>query len=291
MNVIELKKIKDCKGFIGKKPSRQDYDVLVKDPTVFKLNGDVVAIYDKLPNERTKDAERVARTTKINKSRRQGSGVPTISSVFGAVPKNGVRNYKCSGAIRNKSEKTNFLRITKLAELLADQYKKHMPIQYEKDVEVVLDLVEKDYLFKDFPFSTFNANVNQLIKYHTDSGNVKGVMSNVLISRHGVSGGELVFPEYGFALAQENGFYSVFDGQKEIHGVAECKFMSKDAYRCSFVFYTLEQMKNCDLYRYEIEKEKTFLTKKNENRSKTFGMSEKEFTKFTAKENRKKVLK
>lgn len=288
MNVIELKKIKDCKHFIGGKPSKQDYNVLIKRPTIFKLNGRVVAIYDKLPSEKIKYAEKVARTTKTQKSFRQHSGVPTVSSVFGSVPKNGIRRSKCMPASRNKKEKSNFFRITKLAELLANEYEKHMPAQYKKDAQVVYDLVEKDYLFKGLPFSTFNANVNQLIKYHTDSGNFKGVMSNVLISRYGVSGGELVFPEYGFALAQENGFYSVFDGQKEIHGVAECKFVSKDAYRCSFVFYTLEQMKNCDLYRYEIEKEKRLLTKKNVNRSKTFGMTPKEFSKFQQKESQKK---
>lgn len=288
MKKIEITKIKDCKGLIGETPKKTDYTMLIKEPTIFTVNNKTVAIYDRLNSKHNATAKQVALSTKVNKTRRQGSGVPTQSSVFGAVPKNGVRNYKCSGAQRNITEKLNFLKITHLAEILAEQYKKFMPENYKEDVNTISSSIEKDYLFKGLPFSTFNANVNQLIRYHTDSGNVKGVMSNVLISRSGVSGGELVFPEYGFALAQEDGFYSVFNGQKEVHGVAECKFVAKNAYRCSFVFYTLDQMKNCNTYKHEMKNESTALTQKNNNRVETFGMTSNEFVRWVSDKHKNK---
>jgi len=279
MKIYEIAKNKDCKALIGTQPLREHYVELIKEPTKFVFEGKVVAVYDKIDKKISTYAKKISVTTKPNKSRRQGSGVPTISSVFGSMPKNGVRSASCKGTLRNKEEKENFLLITKMAEALSENYKALLPEQYAEDKKNVFSLIESDYLFKGMPFTTYNANKNQLIKYHVDKGNLKGVMSNVLISRQGVSGGELVFPEYGFALAQEDGFYSIFDGQKEIHGVADCKFVSAEAYRCSFVFYTLEQMKHCKPYLQEIEEEKKHFTKKNKNRSKTFGMSKSDFLK------------
>jgi len=277
MKTIEIKKTKDRKELIGTKPLKEHYNVLITEPTILTKDGKIVAVYDKIPESYKELAKKISVTTNPNRSKRQGSGVPTVSSVFGAIAKNGVRIATCRGTTRNKNEKENFAAITKLAKLVSDKYKEILPEQYKKDVEITRSLVEADYLFGDLPFTTFNANKNQLIKYHIDRGNLKGVMSNVLISRQGVSGGELVFPEYGFAFAQQDGFYSVFDGEKEVHGVADCKFISKDAYRCSFVFYTLDQMKHCAPYLEEMESEKKHYTKKNNNRSKTFGMSKKEF--------------
>lgn len=284
MRIYNIKKVKDCRDFIGKQPLKSHYTELIKEPTKFILDGKVVAIYDKVENEIRDFAKKISLTTKVVKNYRAGSGVPTTSSVFGAIPKDSLRHSTCKGAKRNKTEKDNFLLITKIAESISKKYEYYLPYQYKEDKKRVLSMIEKDYLFKNMPFTTYNANKNQIIKYHVDGGNVKGVLSNVLISRQGVSGGELIFPEYGFALAQEDGFYSIFDGQKEIHGVADCKFMSKDAYRCSFVFYTLEQMKHCKPYLQEIESEKQHYTTKNKNRGKTFGMSVKDFKRGKFKE-------
>lgn len=284
MRIYNIKKVKDCRDFIGKQPLKSHYTELIKEPTKFVLDGKVVAIYDKVEEDVKAFAKKISVTTNPNKSRRSGSGVRTSSSVFGAVPKNGIRNTTCKGAIRNKREKNNFSLITKVAESISKKYKYYLPEQYAHDKKTVTSIIESDYLFKNMPFTTYNANKNQIIRYHVDRGNLHGVMSNVLISRQGVSGGELIFPEYGFALAQEDGFYSIFDGQKEIHGVADCKFMSKDAYRCSFVFYTLEQMKHCKPYLQEIESEKQHYTTKNKNRKKTFGMSVKDFKRGKFKE-------
>jgi hypothetical protein len=277
MKTIEIKKIKDCKELIGTKPLKEHYSVLISEPTILTKEGVVVAVYDKITENYKRLAKNISVTTVPNKSKRQTSGVPTVSSVFGAIAKNGIRVATCRGTKRNKEEKENFAAITKLAEVVSEKYKEILPEQYKKDLQLTKNLVEADYLFGELPFTTFNANKNQLIKYHIDRGNLKGVMSNVLISRQGVSGGELVFPEYGFAFAQQDGFYSVFDGEKEVHGVADCKFISKDAYRCSFVFYTLDQMRHCAPYLEEMENEKQHYTKKNNNRRKTFGMSKKDF--------------
>jgi hypothetical protein len=286
MITVELKKVADCRGLIGTKPRREDYDVLVDEPTRFvDEQGKVQAIYTSLPSDLAHLSRLVAQSTKATRTWRT-RGLPQVSSVFGAVPRLPVRGRtRCTAATRNKSEPANLARMAALAERLSEVYRELMPEQHARDLETCRSSVNGDYLLGGLPFTTFNANVNQVIKYHTDTGNFRGVLSNVLISRHGCAGGELVFPEYRFALAQRDGFLSIFDGQKEVHGVADVRLVAKDAYRASLVFYTLEQMRHCRPYLEEIERNALVNTQRNANRAKTFDMDVKAFVSGKWKNN------
>jgi len=63
-----------------------------------------------------------------------------------------------------------------------------------------------------------------------------------------------VFPEYGFALAQEDSYLAIFDGQSEIHGVMPIIKTKENPYRASIVYYTLENMKHCYPFKMEVER-------------------------------------
>ena len=132
MNIKEIKKIKDCKDLIGTKPTKEQYTDLITEPTLFTSEGKVVAVYDKIGEKFANAAKIISTTTKANQSKRQYSGVPTISSVFGSIPKNGVRVPSCRGTVRNKQEKHNFFLITEIARELSEKYKKVLPEQYSK---------------------------------------------------------------------------------------------------------------------------------------------------------------
>jgi hypothetical protein len=140
-------------------------------------------------------------------------------------------------------------------EVLTNIYKEHLPEQFQHDVATINENVNSDYLLKEKqPFATANINVNHAIKYHRDTGNFRGNLSNVLILKDGIIGGELVFPEYGFALSQEDSFLAVFDGQNEIHGVMPIIKTKENPYRASIVYYTLENMKHCYPFKMEVER-------------------------------------
>ena len=153
-------------------------------------------------------------------------------------------------------------------QVLTDIYKTHLPEQFTHDLKTITENVNQDYLLKENqPFATANINVNHAIKYHKDTGNFRGNLSNVLILKNSILGGHLVFPEYGFALAQDDGFLAVFDGQNEIHGVMPITKYGDNPYRASIVYYTLENMKHCYPFAMEVERLKTLSTTRAKKRA------------------------
>jgi hypothetical protein len=254
MRKIELKKINDCKELLKTTPKKEHYNLLINEDCVFTKEGKTVGIYIKIDNEKLMPIRKASLTTKLSKSSRT-RGIPTKSSIFGSLPRIARRNDFCrySAHTKNEIQNTNIM-FTFMADLI-DIYKEHLPEQYERDLKVIKESVVEDYAIKkDSPFLTCNINVNHAIKYHRDSGNFKKNLSNVLILKDGIIGGELVFPEYGFALSQEDGYLAIFDGQKEIHGVMPIFQIKEDPYRASIVYYSLEQMKHCYPYKMEVER-------------------------------------
>lgn len=252
MKRIELVKIKDCTDLIKKTPTKSDYVTLIDTDTIFTKNGKVQGIYKKIEHPLINDIRKAVLDTKYVKTYRTRKALPTQSSVFGALPRIPVRNDYCRFSAQTKNERHNTKRLFAFMEVLTDIYRNYLPEQYENDVKMINDNVSKDYLLKEnMPFATANINVNHAIKYHKDTGNFKGNLSNVLILRDGIVGGQLVFPEYGIALAQDDSYLSVFDGQNEIHGVMPIIRTKQSPYRASIVYYTLENMKHC--YPYEME--------------------------------------
>lgn len=254
MKTFELVKIRDCSELLKKTPEKSDYNLLFREDTLFTKNGQAVGLYLKVDKGLSNLLRKACLTTKCVKTYR-ANALPTQSSVFGALPRVAIRNDYCRYSAQTKSEPTNTNALFGFIPHLLEIYKKYLPKQYERDMTIVSTNVDKDYaLQENSPFTTANINVNHAIKYHRDAGNFKGNLSNVLILRDGIEGGELVFPEYGFALEQADGYLAIFDGQSEIHGVMPIKQTKTNPYRASIVYYTLENMKHCYPYKMEVER-------------------------------------
>lgn len=265
---IELNKINDCSDLLKSTPQKEHYSRLIKEDCVFIKDGKKVGLYIKIDKNKLKHIRRASLTTKLTKGSRT-RGVQTQSSVFGSLPRIARRNDFCRYSAHTKSEKRNTSIVFSFMKDLIEIYKKHLPEQYERDLEAVKNSVEDFYsIDKNSPFLTCNINVNHAIKYHRDAGNFKQNLSNVLILKSGIVGGELVFPEYKFALAQDDGYLAIFDGQKEIHGVMPISQVSKNPYRASIVYYSLEQMKHCYPYEMEVERLQNVSTKRAIKRAK-----------------------
>lgn len=254
MKKIELIKIKDCGDLLKTTPKKEHYSNIINEDCVFTKNGKAVGIYIKIENKKLLPIRKAAMSTKLSKSSRT-RGLPTQSSIFGSLPRIARRNDFCRFSSHTKKEKENTRVMFTFMSDLIDIYKKHLPEQYNRDINVIKESVVGDYAInKNSPFLTCNINVNHAIKYHRDSGNFKKNLSNVLILRDGIIGGELVFPEYGFALSQEDGYLAIFDGQTEVHGVMPIYQTKENPYRASIVYYSLEQMKHCYPYKMEVER-------------------------------------
>lgn len=268
MKKISLNKIKDCSDLLKQTPKRNHYNNIIREDCVFYKENKAVGIYIKINNQDLKKIRKVALTTKLSQSSRT-RGLPTKSSIFGSLPRIARRNDFCRYSAQTKSEKENANVIFDFMPKLLEIYKKYLPENLKRDTEIIENNVVSDYKFKkNSPFLTANINVNHAIKYHKDTGNFKGNLSNVLILKNDIIGGELVFPEYGIALSQDDGYLAIFDGQNEIHGVMPIFKISSNPYRASIVYYSLQQMKHCYPYKMEVERLAKVSTKRANNRAK-----------------------
>jgi hypothetical protein len=255
MKTFELTKIKSCDNLIKQTPTKNDYNLVINEDTLFTKNGTNVGLYLKIDTKQLQSIRAASLNTKYVKTYRTRKALPTQSSVFGSLPRIPLRNDYCRFSAQTKNEKTNANILFSFLPHLTEIYRKYLPTQYEHDLKVIAEKVNTDYLIKEqAPFTTANINVNHAIKYHRDTGNFRGNLSNVLILRDGIIGGELVFPEYGFALSQEDGYLAIFDGQAEIHGVMPIIKTKENPYRASIVYYTLENMKHCYPFKMEVER-------------------------------------
>lgn len=268
MTTFELVKIKNCEDLIKQTPCKSHYNKLISEDTIFTKNGKKVGIYVKISHPLVNEIRKASLETKYVKTYRTNKALPTQSSVFGSLPRIAVRNDYCRYSSQTKSEKKNTQRLFTFMEVLTNIYKEHLPNQFEHDIKVIAENVNGDYLLKDKqPFATANINVNHAIKYHKDSGNFRGNLSNVLILKDGILGGELVFPEYGFALSQDDCYLAIFDGQNEIHGVMPIIKTKENPYRASIVYYTLENMKHCYPFKMEVERLQKLSTERARKRA------------------------
>lgn len=268
MKTIELIKIKDCNDLIKKSPTKNDYNKIINEDCIFTKNNKQVGIYLKIKNDMLSKVRKACINTKYVKTYRARRAIPTQSSVFGSLPRVPLRNDYCRYSSQSKKERNNYESLFEFSQVLIELYKQYLPEQYAHDLTVIKNTVNSDYLPKDnIPFTTANINVNHAIKYHRDTGNFKGNLSNVLILKDGIIGGELVFPEYGFALSQEDSYLSIFDGQGEIHGVMPIVKTKENSFRASIVYYTLENMKHCYPFKEELKRIQNLSTIRANKRS------------------------
>lgn len=280
MKTFELVKIRNCDELIKQTPSKNDFNTLIDDDTIFKKNGITVGLYIKIKHPLINEIRKASLETKYVKTYRTRKALPTQSSVFGSLPRIPLRNDYCRFSAQTKNEKLNTQRLFSFMPYLTEIYEEYLPEQYKHDLKVINDNVISDYLLKENqPFATANINVNHAIKYHRDTGNFKGNLSNVLILKDGIVGGELVFPEYGFALQQGDSYLSIFDGQNEIHGCLPIMKTKDLHYRASIVYYTLENMKHCYPYKMEVQRLQKLSTERANKRSKNIDPRTKLITK------------
>jgi hypothetical protein len=268
MKTFELTKIKSCDNLIKQTPNKNDYNLVINEDILFTKNGTNVGLYLKIDSKQLQGIRAACLNTKYVKTYRTHKALPTQSSVFGSLPRIPLRNDYCRFSAQTKNEKTNANILFSFLPHLTEIYKQYLPTQYEHDLKVIAENVNTDYVIKEqAPFTTANINVNHAIKYHKDTGNFRGNLSNVLILRGGIIGGELVFPEYGFALSQEDGYLAIFDGQSEIHGVMPIIKTKENPYRASIVYYTLENMKHCYPFKMEVERLQNVASVRANNRA------------------------
>lgn len=215
-----------------------DYDCMVTE------NGQPIILYAKL-DFNTDDLRWAMKRVNFQRSDRTG-GLKTNSAIFGYSPKVALRKDFCSAtSMATKQPKEHFI-ITNFAHKLSKVYEKYFPDTFAEHKKVTQDKILDQWVIPGTPFTSGIVNKDNPLKYHHDSGNFKGVLSNMIAFKRGMEGGRLACPEYDIKFEIQDNTVVIFDGQSILHGVTPFKKTSPDGYRLTAVYYSLEQMWKCD---------------------------------------------
>lgn len=253
MKIIELKPAElDVSLYKKRTALDSDAENLINYDCLITENGIPRILYVKLKNDT--DALRWAVKNIKYTTGVRSRGLKSQSAIFGYKPKVTMRQDFCSStSMINNFPKQHYF-ITEYAKNLTKYYKEYFPEIFEIHEDIVREKILDQWTIDGTPFTSGIVNKDNPLKYHHDSGNFKGVLSNMVAFKRGMKGGRLVFPEYNIKLEIEDNTLCVFDGQSILHGVSNFEKENDDAYRYTIVYYSLEQMWKCDSINEEINR-------------------------------------
>lgn len=259
---LDLKTFKKRSAFEADASQMIDFDCIITD------NGIPVILYKKLEIDTSKlrkatQAIKYATSTRTN-------GLKTTSAIFGYRPRVVLRNDYCTATAMANNEKKHHDVIAGFAKELTQYYETYFPDIFQKHVELVKAKIKKDWIIPGSPFTSGIVNKNNPLKYHHDSGNFKGVLSNMIVFKKDIKGGHLSCPEYNLMFECADNTIVIFDGQSILHGVTPIQQLTPEAYRYTTVYYSLEQMWKCDTVNEELSRIRAKKFDRELKRTKTY---------------------
>lgn len=254
--ILDKKLTVDVDFLKGKTPSHIIGEIIDEDVDIV-VGGKGICSYRILPDDITAGMRSVSLQSKMVKTKRM-NGTPTQSAVYGAMPRSEGRGMEyCRFTVATKEHPEFLPIISDFNDYLVEIYKKNYPQSYETAMGI-MNSIHEDWRWMKGPFLTCNFNVNYAIPYHYDAGNMKNILSNVLILKNRVKGGELVCPELGLTFSQRDGALIIFNGYEILHGVRPITQTDGvgPVYRSSVVYYTLTKCRNCLSKKDETERAK-----------------------------------
>jgi len=246
MRTIQAIKKQVDPDLLGRAPKREEWGELLDEDCNLVQDGRVIAAYRILPPDIIKNMRTIAVEADMAKTKRM-NGTPTQSAVYGMMPRSAGRGMEyCRFTVASQKRHDHMRMIRDFNDLLVDIYRTNFPDSFAEAMRGVEE-VHPDWRWMSGPFLTCNFNVNYAIPYHLDAGNMKQALSNVLVIKNRIQGGELVCPEYDITFSQRDGALILFHGYDIIHGVMPIQEVRGlgPAYRASIVYYTLKQCRNC----------------------------------------------
>jgi hypothetical protein len=254
---VNFKQI-NVKEYKSRFATEDDAEILIKEDTIILLDGNPIALYKKIDWCDTEDlriaCKKIKYTTNTRLPKKGSKGITTRSAIFGYKPRIPLRTDFCSSTSMAVRQPNEYSIVTNFAVNLTEIYKKYFPEVYNKHEQMVRERIRDEWKIKDSIFTSGIINKNNPLQYHHDTGNFKGVLSNMIAFRDGVFGGRLVMPEYNIKFDIADNTVCIFDGQSIVHGVTPLKKISQEAYRYTIVYYTLEQMWKCEPIKDEISR-------------------------------------
>lgn len=246
--------------FEGRKAEETDYsELLDEDATVLKPDGSLLCVLLKrvqnvnhvsqawaaIKNLNMITNNRVTATGEgaITKNKQKLSAEKVNSGIIGFFERSARFPYcrACAWNLKNPEKWAGLVPMVKEVDQLL---KLHAPERYDQQA-LVARKSHPDFLIPGTQFSTLTINKNFRTAYHRDAGNIAQGISAMSVIRKGKwSGANLVFPEFQCAVKLDSLDVIIFDPH-ELHGNTRLLKISKDAVRCSIVYYFREKIQYC----------------------------------------------
>lgn len=266
MREIEIKSRElDFNDYVKRSAIESDFETLITEEALITEGGNPKILYAKLEDEKTKYLRQAVKNIKYQKSTRS-NGLKTTSRIFGYSPRLALRNDYCSATSLAEESPTEHSVICDFGKTLSELYLKYFPETHKKHSETTEEKMLDEWTIPETPFTSGIVNKNNPLKYHFDSGNLKDVLSNMVVFKNGVGGGYLSCPEYNIGFEVADNTVILFDGQNILHGVTPIKNKHPKGYRYSVVYYTLQQIWNCEPLDQEMARIRKVKAKREEKR-------------------------
>lgn len=267
MKILNLHKREiDFNDYIKRSALETDYENLIKENCLVTENGEPKILYLHIDNDLTTEIRKAVKSLKYEKGLRT-AGLKTESRIFGYSPRNTIRKDYCSSTSLAYQNPEQNKAICDFGEYLSILYQQYFPKVYNEHQTKTNSKILKEWRIGDTPFTSGIVNKNNPLKYHFDAGNIKNVLSNMVVFKSGVNGGFLSCPEYNVGFEVADNTVILFDGQKILHGVTPIQKLTSNSYRYSVVYYTLQQMWNCLPITQEIARIQKVRTARENNRA------------------------
>jgi len=234
----------EIKDFVKRRAATSDYKTLITEPCLITEKGVPRILYSKVDPSESKQVRSAVKAIKYSTATRT-AGIKTTSAIFGYNPRNTIRKNYCSATAMAVNDQERHADICAFGETLAKLYSEYFPDVYKMHKGVVNSKMLPEWVIGETPFTSGIVNKNNPLKYHFDGGNIKDVLSNMVVFKHGVVGGFLSCPEFDIGFECADNTVILFDGQNILHGVTPIQKQIESAYRYSVVYYTLQQIWNC----------------------------------------------
>lgn len=174
------------------------------------------------------------------------SGMHVAHRVFGYTPPQPMRRrYGCSRSRFDTDYPAAMDLIGKFTVLAEWVFRTFAPDVHRRTGEVVRATIPDAWRIERTLWSSGIINHTAALPMHTDSGNIPGSWSAMLMCRRQVEGGVLHLVDYGCYFSVPHGSITIFDGQSVTHGVTPLEPKGPDASRYSLVSYAKSNMRQC----------------------------------------------
>jgi hypothetical protein len=242
----------DVKQYRFRRADEKDCSQIVAEDALIYIDGKLAIIYiDRVPEDLTAFYDALTKI-RYDKSTRT-SGLVTTSRIFGYAPRNVLRNAPCRATSLAGDAPEHHKAIMKAASVAAKYYRTGNPELAAMHQQLTDEKVLGNYRMGDTMFTSGIINDNNPLLYHFDAGNYRGVYSAMFGFKKGIEGGYLAMPEIDIHLKISDKSLSLFDGQGILHGVTPIRKTHPDAKRYTIVYYSLQQMWNCETPGTELE--------------------------------------